>query len=259
MTCLWTLNDVTLHGPSRDRLHSISLEISAGVTAILGESGAGKSSLLNLLVGLDRPDTGRLVSQLPDTADRLPVFWLPPGDGLWGPLTVREHLEIVAPPRPDLSQRIDSLLNAFDLTELTRSRPDDLSQGERARLAMARTLASEARVLVLDEPLIHTSTVRNEVYWQVVREECQKLDTSIVFSSHDLAAVQREADRVVILDRGKVAFAGDWRPTKQSQHDLPQDDLRLSDQCLSLQTWGDPNQEPARNLLERIRRLGRTK
>lgn len=183
---------------------------------MVGESGAGKSSLLGLLVGLDRPDSGQLICSVKPVGDRLPVYWLPPGNGLWSPLTVREHLTIVSPVGGTNSPRIDGLLLKFDLLDLVKSRPDDLSQGERARLAMARALASEAEVLVLDEPLVHTSITKNEGYWKIVRDTCRESATSLVIATHDLAAVQREAERIVILDRGRVVFQGDWKLEDES-------------------------------------------
>jgi iron(III) transport system ATP-binding protein len=208
---LWTLKQVTLRGSPRSRLDSISLEIAAGVTAIVGESGAGKSSLLGLLAGLDRPDSGQVTCHIQLGGDRLPLFWLPPGNGLWSPLTVREHLQLVAPAEKRTAAQIESRLCSFDLLELAGVRPDELSQGEQARLAVARALASEAQVLLLDEPLVHTSITKNETYWRVVRETCRQLKTSLVIATHDLSAIRREADRVVILDQGRVVYDGDLR------------------------------------------------
>jgi ABC-type multidrug transport system ATPase subunit len=208
---LWTLKQVTLRGSPRDRLHAVSLEILPGVTAVVGESGAGKSSLLGLLAGLDLPDSGRMICHLQPGGDRLPLFWLPPGNGLWSPLTVREHLQVVAPAGKRSAAQIDSLLCSFDLLELAGSRPDELSQGEQARLSISRALASEAQVLLLDEPLVHTSITKNETYWRVIRETCRQFETSLIIATHDLSAIRREADRVVILDQGRVVYQGDWR------------------------------------------------
>lgn len=219
---LWTLKQVTLQGSPRNRLESITLEILPGVTAVVGESGAGKSSLLGLLVGLDKPDSGSLTSHLKPPHDRLPVYWLPPGNGLWSPLTVREHLAVVSPVSETTPSRIDSMLAAFDLQDLANSRPDDLSQGERGRLAMARALASEARVLILDEPLVHTSITKNEIYWRIVRDTCRQFESSLIIATHDLAAVRREAERIVILDRGRVVFSGDWRQNQEARDPVAQ-------------------------------------
>jgi ABC-type multidrug transport system ATPase subunit len=227
---LWTLTQVILRGSARHRLDSVSLDFQAGVTAIVGESGAGKSSLLGLLVGLDRPDSGTVTCHIKPAGNRLPVYWLPPGNGLWSPLTVREHLEIVAPAPTTSDRRIDRLLLVFDLMERTESRPDDLSQGERARLALARALASDALVLVLDEPLVHTSYIKNESYWQIVRDICRERQMSLIFTTHDLSAVRKEADRIVILNQGRIVFTGDVQDAKL-----------------------DPPDEIARQFLKRIR------
>jgi ABC-type multidrug transport system ATPase subunit len=224
---LWTLTQVSLRGSSRYRLESISLEIATGVTAVVGESGAGKSSLLGLLVGLDRPDSGSLVCHVKPVGDRLPVYWLPPGNGLWSSLTVREHLETVSAAGKTATARLNRLLSAFDLQGLLKSRPDDLSQGERSRLAMARALASEAQVLVLDEPLVHTSFSKNEAYWQIIREICREIRTSLVIATHDLSAIRREAEQIIILDQGQIAFAGDWRAGNPTPaHEIAGDLLR---------------------------------
>ncbi len=183
------------------------MTIHPGVTATAGDSGAGKSSLLNLLVGFERPDAGRVVCHCSAAAGQLGVYWLPPGDGLWGHLTVRQHLETVRPSAAD-PVLIDQLLTRFDLQNLHRAWPDDLSQGERARLAMARALASQAKVLVLDEPLVHTSLLRQPAYWQIVRDWCSQTDISLVFASHDLKLIAREADWLLVLDEGRLAYSG---------------------------------------------------
>ncbi len=93
---LWTLEAVTLAGHARPRLQDVSLQIPRGVTAILGASGAGKTSLLNLLVGFEQPTTGRVHAPAARD-DALPVFWGPPDLGLWPHLTVARHLQAVLP------------------------------------------------------------------------------------------------------------------------------------------------------------------
>src|ERR1043166_6290778 len=92
---LWKLERVFLQGDYRPRLRDVTLEIRPGVTAVIGQSGAGKTSLLNLLVGFEKPDRGS-ISPIHRFADSpIPVFWTPQDDGLWPHLSVSEHLETV--------------------------------------------------------------------------------------------------------------------------------------------------------------------
>jgi ABC-type multidrug transport system ATPase subunit len=98
---LWRLIDVTVPGRRGPRLDHVSVEIPAGVTAVVGPSGAGKTTLLNLLVGFERPQSGTIsrIEAIKKTTNRnrLPVFWVPPGHGLWPQLTVRAHLASIMP------------------------------------------------------------------------------------------------------------------------------------------------------------------
>src|SRR4051812_19166831 len=116
-TPLWTLSHVCL-GPSR--LDGISLSIEKGVTAVLGWSGAGKSSLLNVLVGFEKPDRG--IFDGPKS-----VYWSPQNHGLWPHCATREHLELVRCAEP----RVNELLTAFDLADRAEAQPHELSEGER--------------------------------------------------------------------------------------------------------------------------------
>jgi ABC-type multidrug transport system ATPase subunit len=196
----------------------LDCEIRAGVTAIVGDSGAGKSTLLNLLVEFERPDSGEIRCHIGPAAGQLKVFWIPPGNGLWSHLSVRQHLEIVQPSVANSPDLIDQLLGQFNLQGLARALPDDLSQGEQARLAMTRALASRAAVLVLDEPLVHTSLLRQPAYWRVVREHCAQHSTSLVLASHDLETISREAGQVIALDRGQLVYSG---PLEAMESPLP--------------------------------------
>jgi ABC-type glutathione transport system ATPase component len=205
---LWRLNDVTLRGVGRARLDRVSLKIFAGSTAVIGYSGAGKTSLLNLLVEFERADGGVVEFVKPPNQSRLPLFWVPQTDGMWPHLTVVEHLTTVLP--PDVSTTAaNELLAAFDLSSLRDARPDRLSQGERSRVAVARALASHAAVLVMDEPLSHVDPARVGTYWNVVRDHCRATSASLVLATHAPEIVLREAERVVCLNDGRVVFAGD--------------------------------------------------
>lgn len=208
MDSLWTLNDVSLAGRQSPRLDRVTFQIAPGVTAIIGQSGAGKTSLLNLLVNFEQPDQGRIAFD--ESSAALPVYWSPPTYGLWPHLSVREHLSTVMD-GPNDTFEIDGLLSAFDLTRCANARPGSLSLGEQSRLSVARALASGARVLVMDEPLAHVDPARFGAYWDAIREHCAANETSLVFATHSPEVVLREANHVVCLADGKVAYAGGVR------------------------------------------------
>ncbi len=241
---LWTLHNVTLFGRGRPRLEGVSVEIPAGRVAIIGASGSGKTSLLNLLVGFEALDEGglrvegfalsdrggdgetrtpasspvaqpsTLNSPRNTTDSRLPLadsqrpalFWSPPDYGLWPHLTVREHLTAVAPaPR---SGRVDQLLAGFELESLSLAFHASLSQGECSRLAVARAVAAEPRCLVLDEPLEHVDARLREQCWRVLRESVAATGASLVFSTHASDRVLSEAEWCLCLDEGRLVWSG---------------------------------------------------
>lgn len=186
-----------MRGRPRPRLGRVDASILPGVTAVMGPSGAGKSSLLNLLVGFEKPDRGSVAK-----AHRR-VFWAPPGDGLWPHLTCRQHLEAVGRP--------GDLLERVALAEVADARPVTLSTGQRSRLALARALAAEPDVLVLDEPLSHVDQAMARAGWAVIREHLERTGCSLVFSSHNPADVLEHAKHVLVLDEGEVRYAGTVR------------------------------------------------
>jgi ABC-type sulfate/molybdate transport systems ATPase subunit len=191
---LWQLDAVSLE-PAR--LRGVSLAIPRGVTAVLGWSGAGKTSLLNVLAGFEKPGAGRIAG-----APR--VAWAPAEDGLWPHCTAREHLEIAR----GSAEGIDRLLADFDLAERSAARPHELSQGEQSRLAVARALAMKADVLLLDEPLAHVDPARLGGYWRVIREHRARSGAALVFSTHVPETVLREAEHALCLRAGQVLHAG---------------------------------------------------
>lgn len=217
---VWTLKDVTLLGRDDPRLDSVSLEIFPGVTAVMGASGAGKSSLLSLLAEFEQPDDGSIRSEKL-SAGTLPLFWSPQDHGLWSHLTVEQHVDYVLPERPASSRSAIQWLELFGLDALRNSLPNSLSQGERARLAVVRALAAEAAVLVLDEPLIHVDSLTAHRCWRIIDEHIRSHCSTVVFSTHDADAVLKFAQNVICLGSGTVTFSGSvdslWRqpPTRE--------------------------------------------
>ncbi|MCA9015902.1 MAG: ATP-binding cassette domain-containing protein, partial [Planctomycetaceae bacterium] len=138
----------------------------------------------------------------------LDLFWVPHNLGLWPQYTVQDHLMLVHPTLDSQPETVDRLLKEFRLLEVRDQYPGQLSQGEASRLSVARALASEAKVLVMDEPLVHVDQTHWPLYWKSIRDYCQKNNASLVFSTHQAELVLREAEHVVCLDEGRVVYAG---------------------------------------------------
>lgn len=201
---LWKINSVVLRGSSRCRLDGVTCSIGAGVTAILGNSGAGKTSLLNLLAEMEKPDSGTVLRLFTAGSDALPLYWAPQGGGLWPHLTAHQHLAEIAKDQ-DCADRI---LSQFDLTDRQSAFPAELSQGERARLSVARALVLPVHVLLFDEPLVHVDAEHKAVGWQTIRKTTAESGTHLVLTTHEPEIVLREADFVICLRDGRVAWEG---------------------------------------------------
>ncbi len=217
---MFELKHVTLNGTNRPRLDDVTITIPFGRTAIVGYSGAGKTSLLNVLAQFETSDSGQVVrhddsptpAALPSAKvnspdSRLPIYWVPQNGGLWPHLTVEQHLSVVNSHKETNNELLDDL----DLSHRRFALPEELSQGERSRLAVARALNSNARVILMDEPLSHVDPVRKPHYWTVVRQWIDSASISVVFSSHEPETVLRQADHVICIKDGQVQFQGPTR------------------------------------------------
>ena len=176
----------------------IDLAIPAGRTVLLGPSGAGKTSLIEVLVRFAAPNGGTMRGPAK-------IAWVPQDHGLWRAHTVREHLTLVGATEAEC----DTLLETFDLGRLRDLHASILSVGESARLSVARALAQQAPVIVMDEPLAHVDTARVGKYWRTIREHIARTGASFVFATHSPEIALAEAEHAICLNEGAVVFSGE--------------------------------------------------
>jgi len=194
-------------------LDDVSMEVETGsLTALLGPSGSGKSTLLRVVAGLERPDAGRVF------LDGEEVTWRPPqarGVGFvfqhyaaFKHMTVWDNiafgLKIRRRPRSEVRGRVEELLELVQLTGLAERYPAQLSGGQRQRMGLARALAPDPRVLLLDEPFgALDARVRKELrIW--LRRLHDGTHTTTVIVTHDQEEAMEVADRVVVMNSGRV-------------------------------------------------------
>lgn len=199
-------------------LDGVDLAIRAGETvALLGRSGAGKSTLARCLVGLERPDAGTIaVDGVPyDPRKRrarrlVQMVWQDSYPSLSPYRTIRHSLRepldaFGAGPEAARDARARELLHAVGLgPDVLDRRPHQLSGGECQRVVIARALAADPRVLILDEPLSALDAPAQAEIVPVLQAASHAAAGAVLFISHDLTAVRRLATRVAVLDGGKV-------------------------------------------------------
>lgn len=202
---LWSLQNIQFGPTARPRLKLDDLSIFSGVTAVIGQSGAGKTSLLNLLVGFEKTTRGTIAFLSESGKLQQRISWVPPDFGLWPHLNVQQHLQAVASSQELL---VGQLIEEFHLQRIIHQKPGSLSMGERSRLAIARSLAIRADVHLMDEPFAHVDPGRVTDYWRCLRTHLQMSNSSLVFSSHSPEVVLREAGQLICLDEGKLVWTG---------------------------------------------------
>jgi molybdate transport system ATP-binding protein len=190
-----------------------------GVTALFGRSGSGKTSVLNAIAGLLRPERGRIAldgeplfdaaARVDVPAHRRRVGYVFQEGRLMPHLSVRQNLlygrRFAGRSGPGELERVVSLLGLGTLLE---RRPYDLSGGEKQRVAIGRALLAEPRILLMDEPLAALDAPRKSEILYYVERLRDELGVPIVYVSHSLDEVVRLADRVVVMSEGRVLDAG---------------------------------------------------
>lgn len=207
---------LTLARSGRPVLDCVSFRARCGeVVALIGPNGAGKSSLLRLLAGLVRPDRGRVLLDgeplegLPPQARAKGIGWLAQGPrAAWG-MTVREVVSLGRLPHGDRAQApIERALARLGLASLAGVRVDRLSGGEAKRAMIARVLAGEPRVLLLDEPTADLDPAAAFAVMRLLRTVAAEESRTVVVVLHDLALAARAADRFVLLAQGRLVAEG---------------------------------------------------
>jgi len=200
---------VKRYGPRGNRvlaLEHVSLSVGAGeFVCLLGASGCGKTTLLNLIAGLDRPAAGRIsVNQgrpamLFQEAALFP--WLTAADNIELPLRLA-HVKC-----DQRRQEIAGLLDLVHLRGFGGKRPHELSGGMRQRVALARALAQRAQLLLMDEPFAALDAMTRDILHEELERLWRERELTIVFVTHDVREAVRLADRIVLMTSrpGRVA------------------------------------------------------
>jgi sulfate transport system ATP-binding protein len=198
-------------------LDEVSLEIPQGsLTAVLGPSGSGKSTLLRIVAGLERPDSGEVLLSGENATGIAPqrrdVGFVFQHYAAFKHMTVRDNvafaLTIRKRPKQEIRERVDELLTLVQLQGFADRYPSRLSGGQRQRMALARALAAKPRVLLLDEPFgALDARVRAELRdW--LRRLHEEVHVTTVFVTHDQEEAMEVADRVAVMDHGRLEQVG---------------------------------------------------
>jgi putrescine transport system ATP-binding protein len=184
--------------------------------ALLGPSGCGKTTLLRLLAGFETPDEGRVTLAGEDLAGvppyRRAVNMMFQSYALFPHLTVAGNIAFGLKqdrlPKDEIATRVDEMLALVQLSGLAGRKPDQLSGGQRQRVALARSLAKRPKVLLLDEPLAALDRKLREETRFELRDLQQRLQTTFVIVTHDQDEAMALADRIAVMDRGRIAQVG---------------------------------------------------
>ena len=200
-------------------LHDVSLDVHRGeVVGLLGPNGAGKTTCFYSVMGLVKPDSGRILLDEQDITE-LPMYrrailglgYLPQETSIFRGLTVEENimavLEVTEPNGDERRGRLEQLLSEFGLTALRDSAAMALSGGERRRCEIARALAANPSIMLLDEPFAGIDPISIADIRELVRE-LKSRDIGVLITDHNVRETLDIVDRACIIYDGQVLFAG---------------------------------------------------
>jgi sulfate transport system ATP-binding protein len=252
----------------------VSLEVDGGsLTALLGPSGSGKSTLLRIIAGLEAPDSGEIVLSGEDATALTPqkrnVGFVFQHYAAFKHMTVRENiafgLSVRKRPKAHVRERVDELLNLVQLQGFGNRYPSQLSGGQRQRMSLARALAPEPRVLLLDEPFgALDARVRAELREWLIRLH-DVVHVTTVFVTHDQEEAMEVADQIAVLNHGRLEQVGPPRelydePASEFVMTFVGDANRLGDSLVrphEVEVLTEPDDGALEAMIVRVTILGR--
>ncbi|MCK4729941.1 MAG: ABC transporter ATP-binding protein [Candidatus Aenigmarchaeota archaeon] len=206
----------------KEILSDISLEIEKNkITGILGPSGSGKTTLLRIISGLEIPDKGTIFinnkcvcsEKIFVEPEKRNIGFVFQDLGLWPHMNAEEHLDFVLDAKgitnsEQKEKEITKILKLVNLDKYIKSYPRQLSGGEKQRLAIARVLAQDSKILLLDEPFSNLDPVlKKELKKELVGLQ-KKMKLTIVYITHNPSEIFDIADKIVILKEGRILQEG---------------------------------------------------
>jgi sulfate transport system ATP-binding protein len=214
------ITGVSKHFGDFTALDDVSLEVPEGsLTSLLGPSGSGKSTLLRIVAGLEIPDSGTIMIDGADVSRVIPqkrgIGFVFQHYAAFTHMSVRANvafgLKIRKRPKAEVRARVDELLALVGLTKWADQRPAQLSGGQRQRMALARALAVQPNVLLLDEPFgALDATVRAELRTWLRRLHDEQHVTTVLVT-HDQEEAMEISDRIAVMSAGTIEQVGDPR------------------------------------------------
>jgi lipopolysaccharide export system ATP-binding protein len=200
-------------------VNGINLEVGQGeIVGLLGKNGAGKTTTFYMIVGLVRPNSGRVVFSGTDVTDypmykraRLGMGYLPQEESIFRKMTVEQNilaiLETLPLSRKERRQRCDELLHQFGIDRIAKNIALTLSGGEKRRLTIARSLVTRPQLLMLDEPFSGVDPIAVYDVQQLV-VNLRKSGLAILITDHNVRETLSIVDRAYLIDEGRVVSEG---------------------------------------------------
>ena len=213
------VNKISKSFGNKQVVRNISLNINRGeIVGLLGPNGAGKTTTFYIIVGLIKPDTGEIYIENIDVSS-LPIYlrgqkgisYLPQEASIFRGMNVEDNLmsiiEIIEKNRDKHQIILENLLNEFDIQHVRKSKSIVLSGGERRRLEIARTLASNPKYLLLDEPLTGIDPVSIEEI-KIIIKKLKNKNIGVLITDHNVRETLKIVDKVYIVNEGTIFFQG---------------------------------------------------
>jgi phospholipid/cholesterol/gamma-HCH transport system ATP-binding protein len=240
-TPLIEFRDVTKRFGERTILNGVNLEIYENqITTIMGKSGVGKSVLLKHIIGLLSPDAGSILFKGKPVSRmrkgqwdgyRSQISYLFQSNALFDSMTVFDNVALplrqtTAMDAKEIEKKVMARIEQTDLAEAAAKYPSELSGGMQKRVALARALVTDPKIVLFDEPTTGQDPIRKNVILSTIAHYRKKFGFTAVLVSHDIPDVYFISDRIILLWEGNVVFQGPYEDWTKVDHPMAQEFLR---------------------------------
>jgi phospholipid/cholesterol/gamma-HCH transport system ATP-binding protein len=266
------LRNVTKRFGTRTILNRVNLTIFEGdITTIIGKSGVGKSVLLKHIIGLLRPDEGEILfngkhlkgmTRKERKSFKQQVSYMFQNNALFDSLTVFENIALPLKEKTRLHEdairsKVLAKIDQMELSEVTYKYPSQISGGMQKRVALARALVTEPKIILFDEPTTGLDPLRKNAVLGMIAHYQKKVGFTAVLVSHDIPDVFFISNRIAIIDEGRIPFQGTSMELEQSENPVVQEFIKGQTNLKDDLTGLNPRQYIENMLIQEMDRVNR--